>query len=143
MTIFNWKDYYKLAHELANYDSPAKKRTSISRAYYGSFISCRNFLLENKLFLGRNSKKIMESESPNVHKEVYEIFKKYHYMYNMRKANFYSKNLVGKKISSWLSDLRRNRNKADYNNEFEKLDDYTHYSLIRSGEILNILNSFK
>ena len=143
MTTFNWQEYYNLACELAKSNNPAKKRSSISRAYYGSFISCRNFLLENNLFLGRKSKRVMESESPEIHKEVYKIFREYHYKFNRKDNDFYQKNLVGKKISSRLSDLRKSRNKADYNNEFKNLDADTQYSIIRSREILNILNSFK
>ena len=85
----------------------------------------------------------MESKSPKVHEEVYKIFKGYHHKYNRRDSDFYRKNLVGKKISTRLNDLRKSRNKADYDNEFDNLDVNTEYSIIRSREIINTLNSFK
>ena len=84
----------------------------------------------------------MENKSSEVYKEVYKIFREFHYKYNRGDSDFHQKNLIGKKISGRLSDLRKSRNRADYEDEFEKLDDYTEYSIIQSEEVLGMLNSF-
>jgi hypothetical protein len=41
---FNWRDYLDLARELETGTGEAKLRSSISRAYYASYCSARNYM---------------------------------------------------------------------------------------------------
>lgn len=42
--MFNWRDYLTLAIELENGTDESKLRSSISRAYYASYCSARNYM---------------------------------------------------------------------------------------------------
>jgi hypothetical protein len=81
---FNWCDYYELANSYSNEKDEAKLRTGISRFYNSSFCISRNFLLQNKIYLDKNSKNLMNSKSSKVHSETRRIFEK-HPMLNFSK----------------------------------------------------------
>ena len=85
--------------------NPAKQRTGVSRFYYGSFCTSRDFINENKTYLNEKSKKIMTSKSVDAHGETSKIFKHH--------AKF-KKGNKGKIISKNLNKLRKMRNQVDY-----------------------------
>ena len=72
---FDWCDYYYLGKSYSNETNLAKLRTGINRFYYGCFLKSRDYLLDNNIFLNKDSKKIMKSESPKIHEETRKIFK--------------------------------------------------------------------
>jgi len=93
---FDWKKYLSLAEELAQNSEESYLRSSVSRAYYSVFCIVRNETV------GKQYKK------SDVHNKVIEILK-----------NKEDKNL--KKIGWNLDELRKVRNKADYD-EDEEID---------------------
>jgi uncharacterized protein (UPF0332 family) len=119
---FNWSEYLTLAQVLtgkATVSSPeAKFRSAISRAYYGAFCSTRNYLIKQ----GHEIPKTGEA-----HKVVREIF--------MNK-----KDLLSKQIESNLDRLRKDRNDADYEDQFPgALNEKTALDLSRAQKVLNDL----
>ena len=67
---FDWKEFTNLAVEYIDDNNPAKQRTGVSRFYYGSFCTSRDFINENKTYLNEKSKKIMTSKSVDAHGET-------------------------------------------------------------------------
>ena len=124
---FDWCDYYQLGKSFKNENDVAKLRTAVDRFYFSSFLKSRDYLLKNKLFLGKESKKIMTSENSNVHKETRNIFEKH------PKLNI-SNN--GKKIARELDELRYYRNLVDYNAEKPKNIKYAYNYCKSRAEIL-------
>lgn len=108
---FDWCEYYILGKSYQNEKDRAKLRTGINRFYYSSFLKSRDFILENKLFLDRTSKKIMNSKTGKVHEETRHILKKH------QKLNFTKK---GEKIAKELDVLRNYRNIVDYDSDKPK-----------------------
>lgn len=100
---FDWCEYYNFANSFSDSDNPAELRSGISRFYYSGFCTCRDFIINNKKYLNKDNKKIMESENSEVHSETVKTF----FEHNDLKP-------YGKKIGRELSDLRKHRNKADY-----------------------------
>ena len=98
---FDWHKYVVLASELleANKTKDMEEayfRSSISRSYYGVFC------------LARNKKGLQTHEEGNVHRKVIDEYKT-------------SNNKNEKKVGHNLDELRRLRNRADYN-EGHKVD---------------------
>ncbi|MDO5850810.1 MAG: hypothetical protein Q4P14_06290 [Methanobacteriaceae archaeon] len=68
---FDWEDYLDLCKELMNeHEKESYLRTIISRFYYASFVFMREFLIKNKIFKNKKSKKILKSPSSKVHMEI-------------------------------------------------------------------------
>jgi len=86
---FEWKDYIRIAEDLLNRGDEAYFRSSISRAYYGTFGPARN------------KKGYKEYAGADVHWKV---------------INEYN-NQSEQDIGRTLDKLRRARNDADYNEE--------------------------
>ena len=102
---FEWYDFNVLANSYINQNNESKQRTGISRYYYGTFCTMRDFLKENDIYLNKKSRNIMNSRTADVHGETSKIF---------RKHEKFQKNNIGKIISKELDKLRRMRNEADY-----------------------------
>lgn len=102
---FEWCEFNNLADSYINQSNEAKQRTGVSRYYYGTFCTTRDFLNENDIFLNEKSKKTMHSKRSDVHGETSKIF---------RKHERFRKNNIGKTISKELDKLRKMRNDADY-----------------------------
>lgn len=105
---FNWSEYLGLAQQLAgkaqiSATQESRLRSAISRAYYAAFLLARNYLRDEE------SISIPEKQS---HKFVIEQFKN-------------SSEEVRKKIGKNLARLRFNRNKADYDDNFDRLPEET------------------
>jgi len=105
---FNWLQYLGLAQQLAgkaqiSATQESRLRSAISRAYYAAFILARNYLRDEE------SISIPERQS---HKFVIEQFKN-------------SSEEVRQTIGKNLARLRFSRNKADYNDNFERLPEET------------------
>ena len=129
---FDWCDYYNLAKSYQNEKNVVKLRTGINRFYYSCFLKSRDHILKNKLYLGKNSKDIMNSKSSQVHKETRKIFE------NHQKLNT-SKN--GEKIAKELNELRYYRNIVDYDCEKPKNIKYAYdYCKARAKVIFNLLD---
>ena len=132
---FKWLEFNNLADSYINQNNDAKQRTGVSRYYYGTFCTIRDFLCENEIFLNTQSKEIMNSKKVDVHGETSKIF---------RKHEKFQKNNIGKFISKELDKLRKMRNEADYDKSTSKsLDEMIKKSKIRSERILQLLGQFK
>ena len=99
---FCWKDYIDLSNILIsssknNTLEKAYLRTSVSRAYYGIFCIARNYL--------RDIKNI-QIRLQNTHEFVMNQFK-------------FSNNLKEICIGNYLGNLRDERNKADYGDNYQ------------------------
>lgn len=129
---FKWEDFNMLADSYLNQNNEAKQRTGISRYYYGTFCTLRDFLNENNIYLSKKSKAVMNSKKSDVHGETSKIFRKHS---RLQKDN------IGGIISKELDKLRRMRNEADYDkttsNSLEKM---MIKSKIMSERILGLLN---
>lgn len=130
---FDWVDYLNLAVDLekeaTNGSSfgEAKRRTSISRAYYSSFNLAKNYLISNGETFNR---------SAEVHREIQFIFENL----SMKERDCdRSKNLI--KISNELGILRSARNKADYDNTVSGIDKLVQASLIRAQNVEALVKS--
>ena len=128
---FDWNEFINLGRNYLKRKSPARLRTGISRFYYGTFCSSKDFINKNKTYLGDESKKIMTSKNVDVHKETSRIFK-YH--------NSYKKEEKGKIISKNLNKLRKMRNKADYDKKiYKSLNEMINEAKILSERIFELL----
>ena len=128
---FDWCDYYKLGKSYQNEKDMAKLRTGINRFYYCSFLKSRDYALRNNLFLGKESKKIMNSKSSKIHDETRNIFEK-HPQLNISKK--------GKKIANHLNELRKYRNMVDYDAENPKNIKFAYtYCKSRARIVLKLL----
>jgi uncharacterized protein (UPF0332 family) len=103
---FNWNEFLNLACHLAGqtsirYSEEAAKRTSVSRAYYAAFCSARNHAKINQGF--------KPGQAAEDHRRLREHFK----------------NLGGiwVEVSEHLDDLRKWRNRCDYDDIVLGLDD--------------------
>lgn len=131
---FEWYEFNNLADSYVNEDDEAKQRTGVSRYYYGTFCTARDFLNDNDIYLNQNSKKIMKSKKADVHGEISKIF---------RKHDKFQKNNIGPIISKELDKLRKMRNEADYDRfTSNNLDDMILKSKLRSEKILELLAKF-
>lgn len=128
---FDWKDFNNLADSYLNQKNEAKHRTGVSRYYYGTFCTARDFLNENNLYLNENSKKTMHSKKSDVHRETSKIFRKHPKL---------QKNNMGKTISKELDKIRKMRNEADYNKSTSKsMKKMIIKSKIKSQRILELI----
>ncbi|MBL7811041.1 MAG: hypothetical protein JNL57_02360 [Bacteroidetes bacterium] len=117
---FNWQDYIDFAQELLEKDISEKSlRSSVSRAYYGAFICCRNRL-------GLSNRKDNE-----IHKIVCERFN--------------SDNPTKEEMSIFnsLKDLRRFRNTADYENFCDFTPQQVALIVDKSKNVISLLNSIE
>lgn len=121
---FCWENYIDLSEELINLaqNNPMEKaflRTSISRAYYGVFCIARNYL--------KNNKNITNS-SPEPHKFVIEILK------NSQDS---SEQIIGQ----YLATLRKERNLADYEDNYQVTTNKANLMLISANQALNFFQT--
>lgn len=124
---FDWHNYYLLAKSFQTGDS-AKLRTGINRFYYSSFLESRDYLIENKIFLGKEN---MKSKGSIVHDETRKIFKNHHTLNISRK---------GEIIASELHELRKYRNLVDYDaKKPENIEFAYNYCKSRAKIVLNLL----
>jgi uncharacterized protein (UPF0332 family) len=94
---FDWKDFITLSEELYNSKSDeASLRSAISRAYYGAFCSIRPYC---------HSKFGVSSKSNDIHRIIIEKLKS-------------SSNNLEYSTGNLLSNLREDRNNADYDSHF-------------------------
>ena len=100
---FDWKKYYRHANSYKGKNDPEMLRTAIGRYYYSSFLQCRDYLLENDIYLDKKSEKVMHSKSGRIHRETRMTFNKHPQL---------GKN--GEKIAKRLNILRKYRNMVDY-----------------------------
>ena len=129
---FNWNDFNNLADSYINQNNKAKQRTGISRYYYGTFCTMRDFLNENKIYLNKKSENTMNSKKSDVHSETSKIF---------RNHSKFQKDNIGKIISKELDKLRKMRNEADYDKiTSNSLDRMIINSKIKSEKILKLLS---
>lgn len=120
---FDWSDYLVLARELAHQtiqptQQEARLRSAISRSYYAAFIKARNHL--------RDKEGLVAPASANPHQYVINQF------LNSRIA---ARHRIG-----WdLVYLRRERNKADYEDSYPDLVSNMSDVLKRSRRVLSRL----
>lgn len=123
---FNWRDYLNLATELETGTDEARLRSSISRAYYASYCSSRNYMEDvcnNKLPKTGVSK----------HKYVIDY---YNGVYGGKTNHRRSQ------IAENLKRMRVERRWADYNNDvhfLKDLHDRAQFVLDLSGDIVELI----
>jgi uncharacterized protein (UPF0332 family) len=113
---FDWKDYVYLAEELLSRSKESCLRSSISRAYYGVFCISRDKA-------GLKSYRPRPKIDPGVHAKVISTYKT-----SMDK----DKKLIG----LTLDELRRLRNKADYNGDMTINKNYADRAIKMAYEVL-------
>ena len=129
---FEWCEFNNLADSYINQSNEAKQRTGVSRYYYGTFCTTRDFLNENDIFLNEKSKKTMHSKKSDIHGETSKIF---------RKHERFKKNNIGQTISKELDKLRKMRNEADYDKiTSDSLNKMMLKSKIKSERVLQLLD---
>lgn len=104
-SIFDWYKLHELGCKLYESGSEVELRTAINRFYYGSFCYARDYLIHNKIFVNADLKKDLCSGTGVVHGATQEIFRKEKQKINPK---------VGRKIHKYLYNLRKYRNKVDY-----------------------------
>jgi len=124
---FDWSEYYKLSKELAGQTTgssteEARLRSAISRAYYAVFCTARNYwsVKENKPI----------TRSGQEHGAVCDWF--------LSRSDHLSKD-----IGEHLDQLRRYRNKADYDDTFDRLHSDAKKALDRANQALHQLSKLK
>ena len=90
---FDWCEYYNFADSFSSSDNPAELRSGISRFYYSAFCTCRDYIIEHRLWGDDEElEKIMTSKSSKVHEKTYEIFHDNHFLnsffYQFHKDHF-------------------------------------------------------
>ena len=129
---FEWCEFNNLADSYINQSNEAKQRTGVSRYYYGTFCTTRDFLNENDIFLNEKSKKTMHSKKSDVHGETSKIF---------RKHERFKKNNIGKTISKELDKLRKMRNEENYDKiTSDSLNKMILKSKIKSERVFQLLD---
>ncbi|MHB8280792.1 MAG: hypothetical protein ACYDIA_24590 [Candidatus Humimicrobiaceae bacterium] len=121
---FCWKDYINLSQDLIILarNSPIEKaflRTSISRSYYGVFCIARNYLKNNKNLI---------INSTETHKFVIDTFKN---------SQDNSEQLIGQ----YLASLRKERNDADYEDNYQINLNKANLMLISANQVLNFFQA--
>jgi uncharacterized protein (UPF0332 family) len=128
---FAWEDYLALADELSNAsNSEAKLRSSISRAYYASYCSARDYMVSN------DHKDIPDNESKHVF--VMRYFGGY--VRGSKRTHKRSK------ISILLDRMRIRRGYADYENRYPVgnlilLQSNAKQTISDSNKVISILKS--
>ena len=126
--MFDWKKYHTLAKKEALENNEENKRSAISRAYYASFCSCRNKILEQDL-ADDMKLYIIENNLENLHKVVGDILDDGEYIEDKFLAN---------NIAELLKESRIKRNSADYDDNYEgNLDNDVDTVLDNTEYILN------
>lgn len=115
---FDWREFLKLAQDLggrnrAGYSSEACNRTAISRAYYAAFCFTRNYAEAHLEF--RPERTVKD------HSKLREYFTR----------------LGGKwaEIAEKLDELRKWRNKCDYEDTVSNLSALIKYALANANEV--------
>ena len=130
---FEWKDFKDMADMLIGLDYDAAYRTAINRYYFSSFCHARDYLILNKIFRGKESKIIMNSQSSEIHSETREIFKD---------APFSHDKYIGDKIYRALNDLREKRNDVDYEKDAYVDSKVCNYCKARSEIVFDNIEKF-
>ena len=106
---FDWYEFYKVADSFSNSNNPAELRSGISRFYYAAFGSCKEYIIEHRLWGDDEKlKKDMTEKSAKVHEATAEIFWNNVYL---------NRHVDGRKIGRILNDIRKKRNDADYKSD--------------------------
>ena len=126
---FDWCEYYNFADSLSTSDNPAELRSGISRFYYSAFCTCRDYIIEHRLWGNdKELKEIMTSKSSKVHEKTCEIFYDNPFLNRQRR---------GRKIARILSDLRDKRNDADYKTENYDVKYYYTFAKSRAKKLFD------
>jgi hypothetical protein len=120
---FDWSEYLDLAQELVGQiagpaSQEARSRTALSRAYYAAFKKAYNYLrgLDSSIVFVRQ----------DIHTYVIEKF-------------LYSPDNLCKEIGANLDRLRRERNRADYEDTIPQLDSITMKALKQAAKVITNL----
>lgn len=123
---FDWNEYFKLAQELSQRKDgtdpqrEARLRSAISRSYYSVFCSARNHLNKKKVPLPKE----------NIHASVKDQYRN-------------SSDTTLRQIGNNLERLRIDRNKADYDDSFDRLNNTAVLHLMMAGMTIEDLAKLK
>lgn len=118
--MFNWLDYFDLAHELLHHEGEAYRRSAVSRAYYALFCDARNTLVVSWEW------NPPEDESHHA------------YLWNTFAAHQDRKR---KRIGELGHRLRRYRNKVDYDDRIDDLSDVIEFAMINAENLKTALQN--
>jgi uncharacterized protein (UPF0332 family) len=130
---FDWSEYLTLAKVLAGQDArPSKEsglRTAISRAYYAAFCKARNFLRDKDKDPQIST---LGAYSADVHGHVIHEFRD-----KRRNRGIKDRQTIGEKLQ-WL---RKERNRADYDDTHQNLSNITRTALSYAEDIISKLDT--
>lgn len=118
--VFNWNDYFDLAHELRQCDGEAHQRSAVSRAYYAIFHHARYKLI---FWYEWNP-----PEDESDHTYLWETF--------LKKEDSQSK-----QIGQFGDRLRGVRNRMDYDSDIANVSDVVEVAMINAERLKNALSS--
>ena len=120
---FEWSAFLHLASDLAAGGTEAKRRSSISRAYYSAFCSARDWLLEH-------DSRFSMPRSGDTHRAVWDYF-------GMGPEK------EKRQVSNTGLKLRDSRVDADYNKDSSMFNDArpTETALVRAQTVLKLLET--
>ncbi|NEP42082.1 MAG: HEPN domain-containing protein [Okeania sp. SIO2H7] len=121
---FNWLQYLGLAQQLAGKaqiyaTQESRLRSAISRSYYAAFILARNYLRDEES---------ISIPKQQTHKFVIQQFEN-------------SSEEVRQKIGKNLTRLRLSRNKADYDDNFDRLPEETKLMLKLANKTISAIEN--
>lgn len=123
--MFDWTDYLTLARRLARERDEASQRSAISRAYYASYCTARNWLLSRGFVFPDHSQ-------PHFH--VWDEFQ------SQRQAHVWSSltspaHASAREVGRAGRRFRVKRNSADYDNTLPGLTQEVTVALARAEDI--------
>lgn len=116
--MFDWHGFLQVAEDLAARNDEAGLRSAISRAYYGAFCSARNHL--------RDHEGVHITKTGAGHRIVWDEFEA-------------SPDGDRRQIAKLGVRLRRSRNKADYDDEVNRLADLADDAIADAEQVLELL----
>lgn len=115
--MFDWRGFLALADELSGRDDEASLRSAVSRAYYSAFCSARNWLQEDGAAVPKTSQ---------AHRREWNEFEGH-------------SDVERRRVGQLGNRLRHSRNKADYDNTVNRLEDVALNALVDAEAILEFL----
>jgi hypothetical protein len=122
----NWREYILLADELAMRGSEAAQRTAVSCAYYGAFNPARRWLEANFGPIGHRG----------LHKQVWDAF-------TVPDVASEDTRLQWERVGRIGEELRKLRNRADYDDEMPDLRLRASEAVTSAGRILALLSELE
>lgn len=115
--MFDWGDYLRLAHQLAQDSGEAEQRSAISRSYYAAYCMARNWLIPRDRHIRAGSKSI----------HIWHRFER-------------DSDRTWRRIGVEGKRLKSRREEADYSNKVTSLPNKVTDALNKADYIINTLD---